>query len=48
MTEFLKRFDDFCTEYSVNLYEKLKKLPRYYIKEIGTYIKSIPELQRND
>ena len=42
-TEFLDRFDDLCREYVVVEEDKLAKLPRYCLRNVGDTIKSLKE-----
>ena len=42
-TEFLDRFDDLCREYVVVEEDKLAKLPRYCLRNVGDAIKLLKE-----
>jgi hypothetical protein len=42
-TEFLKRFEDLCKEYSLSNEDRFTRLPRYYSRNVGDIIKSLRE-----
>jgi len=43
VTEFLKRYEDFCLDYRVTDEDRLIRLPCYYIQLIVETIKSLKE-----
>jgi len=43
VTEFLKRYKDFCLDYRVTDKDRLIRLPCYYIQPIAETIKSLKE-----
>jgi len=43
VTEFLKRYKDFCLDYYVTDEDRLIRLPCYYIQLIAETIKSLKE-----
>jgi len=48
VTEFLKRYEDLCSDYRVTDKDRLIRLPRYYIQPIAETIKSLKEWKNRD
>jgi hypothetical protein len=48
VTEFLKRYEDLCSDYRVSDDNKLTRLPRYCIQPIAETIKSLKEWKSRD
>jgi hypothetical protein len=48
VTEFLKRYEDLCSDYYVSASDRFARLPRYCIQPIAETIKSLKEWKDKD